>query len=741
MRSAVSEDVELRFEFDQSPWVTDSIRGLVFEAGLGALLTGLVVLLFLRDWPSALIVIASIPTALMAAAVCLWLTGHTLNLMTLGGLALAVGVLVDEATVAIEQIHAQMARGLSRGRAIVEASRLTSVPRLLAMLSIVAVFVPSFFMQGVARQLFVPLSMAVAFAMLASYVLSSTLVPVLAAWFVHVERHEGATWLDRLKARYHAALGRVLQRRVVLVSAYLLVAALAVVLIGPRLGTEIFPAGDAGQFQLRLRAPTGTRIERTELIALEALDEIKAEVGEEHVAITTSFVGVQPPSYPINTVYLWTSGPHEAVLLVALGPDAPVRGEPLQERLRARLAKALPDTSVSFEAGDIVTQVMSFGAATPVEIAVQGANLQVNREHAEKIRKELEALSYLRDVQFAQPLDYPTLNVTVDRERAGQFGLTMSNVARSLLMVTSSSRFVDPNYWRDPGSGNAFQIQVEIPQSLVASAADVASIPLMVNGMASPQVGDVARIETGVAAGMIERYNGQRVISLTANLHGIAIGQAIGDLRAAIARAGEPPRGVTVALRGQVPPFETTERGLQIGLAMAVVAIFLLLAGYFQSVRLAVVVLGTIPAVLAGVVTMLAVTGTTLNVQSFMGAIMAMGIAVANAILIVAFAEERRREGDTVLDAARTAGAERLRAVLMTASAMIAGMLPMALGLGEGGAQVAPLGRAVVGGLLVATAATLVMVPALYMLLQGRASRQSSSLNPMDPGSVLHDGH
>jgi multidrug efflux pump subunit AcrB len=462
-------------------------------------------------------------------------------------------------------------------------------------------------------------------------------------------------------------------------------------------------------------------------------------VGAEHVAITTSFVGVQPPNYPINTIYLWTSGPHEAVLLVALGPHAPLRGEALQERLRTRLAQALPGTTVSFEAGDIVTQVMSFGAATPVEIAVQGADLQVNREHAEKIRAELAALTYLRDVQFAQPLDYPTLNVTVDRERAGQFGLTMSNVARSLLMVTSSSRYVDPNYWRDPVSGNGFQIQVEIPQSLVASAEDLAAVPMMVDGMSSPQVGDVARIETGEAPGMIERYNGQRVISLTANLHGIAIGQAIGDLRAAIARAGDPPRGVTVSLRGQVQPFETTERGLQVGLAMAVVAIFLLLAGYFQSVRLAVVVLGTIPAVLAGVVTMLAVTGTTLNVQSFMGAIMAMGIAVANAILIVAFAEERRREGDTVAEAARTAGAERLRAVLMTASAMMAGMLPMALGLGEGGAQVAPLGRAVVGGLLMATVATLVMVPALYALLQGRASRQSASLNPMDPGSVLYE--
>jgi multidrug efflux pump subunit AcrB len=317
----------------------------------------------------------------------------------------------------------------------------------------------------------------------------------------------------------------------------------------------------------------------------------------------------------------------------------------------------------------------------------------------------------------------------------------MSSVARSMLMVTSSSRFVEPNYWRDPVSGNAFQIQVEIPQSLVASSADVAAMPLMVNGMSSPQVGDVATIEPGLAAGMVERYNGQRVISLTANLHDLTIGESIPDLRAAIARAGEPPRGVTVALRGQVPPFETTQRGLQTGLLMSVVAIFLLLAGYFQSIRLALVVLGTIPAVLSGVVVMLLATGTTLNVQSFMGAIMAIGIAVANAILIVAFAEDRRRAGDEVIDAARTAGSERLRAVLMTAAAMTAGMIPMALGVGEGGAQASPLGRAVVGGLVVATAATLIVVPALYALLQGRASRQSSSLNPMDRGSVLYEAH
>jgi multidrug efflux pump subunit AcrB len=603
----------------------------------------------------------------------------------------------------------------------------------------VAVFVPSFFMEGVARQLFVPLSMAVGFAMLASYLLSSTLVPVLAAWFMRPAEHGEAGWLVRVTRAYHLLLGRLLPLRWAALAAYLLVCGLIVGVLGPRLGAEIFPQGPVEQFQLRLRAPTGTRIERTEQLALAALEAIKAELGPERVAITTSFVGVQPPSYPINTIYLWTSGPHEAVLVVALRPGATMTGDALRERLRARLAEAVPGTALSFEAGDIVSQVMSFGAPTPIEIAVQGANLQVNREHAEKIRAALDQRTYLRDLQFAQPLDYPTLNLTVDRERAGQFGLTMSSVARSLLMVTSSSRFVDPNYWRDPVSGNAFQIQVEIPQSLVASAEDVAAMPLMVNGQASPQVGDVARIDTGVAAGLVERYNGQRVVSLTANLHGAALGQVVDDLRRAVTEAGDPPRGVTVALRGQVPPFERTRDGLEVGLIAAVVAILLLLAAYFQSVRLALVVLGTVPAVGAGVVLMLTLTGTTLNVQSFMGAIMALGIAVANAILVVAFAEERRRAGDDASEAARAAGAGRLRAVLMTAAAMLAGMVPMALGLGEGGAQAAPLGRAVIGGLAAATAATLLIVPILYAVAQRRASRGSTSLNPLDDGSALHD--
>ncbi|MEO8662858.1 MAG: efflux RND transporter permease subunit, partial [Bryobacteraceae bacterium] len=354
MRKVVPEDVSISLEFDQSRFVSSAIRGLVNEGLLGALLTGLMVLLFLRDWRSGLIVVVTIPFSLLAAVIGLWALGQTVNIMTLGGLALAVGVLVDEATVEIENIHTHMASGLSRARAIVEACSKTAGPRLLAMLCILSVFVPSFFMTGVGRQLFVPLALAVGLAMISSYVLSSTLVPVLSAWLMRTG--EGEEKRGLLRRAYEAYLKPVLRLRWLTVAVYLAGAALLLWLLLPQLGTEVFPTVDAGQFQLRLRAPTGTRIERTELVALKALDIIKREVGADNVAITTGFIGVQPASYPINTIYLWTSGPHEAVLLVALKPSATLRGEPLRERLRQKFGEEMPGVAMSFEAGDIVSQ-------------------------------------------------------------------------------------------------------------------------------------------------------------------------------------------------------------------------------------------------------------------------------------------------------------------------------------------------------------------------------------------------
>jgi multidrug efflux pump subunit AcrB len=516
---------------------------------------------------------------------------------------------------------------------------------------------------------------------------------------------------------YSNLLGTLLPLRWVIAPLYLLLAAGVIYLVLPGLGTELFPAADAGQFKLRLRARTGTRIERTEEYALQALQLMQREVP---VAISSAFIGVQPASYPINTIFLWTSGPHEAVFQVALKPEATLRGEALRERLRAVFAKELPQVQVSFEAGDIVSDVLSFGSPTPVEVAIQGPALPANRAHAEKVMAELRKLPALRDLQFAQPLDYPTVDVQIDRERAGQYGLTMANVARSLVAATSSSRFVDPNYWRDPNSGNAFQIQVEIPQHRMASVNDLADLPVMQNREARPTLGDVATIKPGKTYGLVERYNMQRVVSITANLHNIPLGEAEAQIRAAIRRAGEPARGVTVQVRGQVPALNSTLDGLRLGLAVAIAAILLLLTAYFQSLRLALVVLSTVPAVLAGVVLALRFTGTTLNLQSFMGAIMATGIAIANSILLVTFAELARRSGGTLAVAA----AARLRAVLMTAFAMMAGMTPMALGT----AQTAPLGRAVLGGLALATVATLTVVPLFYNILQPQNARDASLL-------------
>jgi len=355
------------------------------------------------------------------------------------------------------------------------------------------------------------------------------------------------------------------------------------------------------------------------------------------------------------------------------------------------------------------------------------------------VQAEFSKLPFLRDLQFAQALDYPTLDVHIDRDRAGQFGLTMADVTKSMVAATSSSRFVEPNYWRDPVSGNAFQIQVEIPQNREQSMETLGRLPIMAAGQSEPLLADVASMKFGTMPGMLERYNGQRVVSLTANLHELPLGKAAVQIQEALKRVGDPPRGVTVKMRGQIPPLESTLNGLRTGLLLATAVIFLLLAANFQSFRLALAILFTVPAVLCGVVLMLLITGTTLNMQSFMGAIMSIGIAVANSILLVSFAERSRQEGESAAQAAQTGAVSRLRAILMTASAMIAGMVPMALGLGESGPQTAPLGRAVIGGLVLATLATLTVLPSFYAILQRGAAVTSPSLNPSDPRSRYYE--
>ncbi|PAW73253.1 MAG: acriflavin resistance protein [Pedosphaera sp. Tous-C6FEB] len=759
-KKVLPDDIEVTYEFDQSPYVVRAIRDLVKEGALGAVLTGLMVLLFLRDWRSAFIVVINIPIALLAGTFALWVSGQNINLMTLGGLALAVGILVDEATVAIENIHVHLARGRSLGRAVLDATVETTGPRFLAMLCVLAVFIPAFFMQGAAKALFTPLALAVGFSMVASFVLSSTLVPVLSVWLLR--GHETEVKKEERSAAYTALLRPLLAARWLVVPIYVLAAIGAVWLLTPKLGTEIFPKVDAGQIQLRLRAPSGTQLEKTEAIALRTLDLIKREAGADNVQMSIGLVGVHAANYPVNLIHQWNAGPEEGVLQVQFKPGS-VRTEPLKEKLRATFKAELPDVLVSFEPSDIVERVMSFGAPTPIEIAVQGQNLAASKEFADKLRERLVKIPSLRDVQFAQVLDYPTLDVNINRERAGLLGVRMSDATKSLVASTASSRFTVPNYWADPASGIAFSVQVQVPQGRVNSVEEFKNTPVTTAGGKATLLRNIASVSEGTAPQTYERYNLVRVVSLTANIHGSDLGTVAKEINRVLAEVGAPPAKTSVAVRGQIPPMEEMFTGLRNGLLLAVVVIFLLLAANFQSLRLSLVVVSTVPAVLAGVALTLLLTGTTLNIQSFMGAIMAVGVAVANAILLVTFAE-RARVGQAsslssiqnspapaaagsaensqksgkmpdLLGAALTGATSRLRPILMTSFAMMAGMLPMALGLGDGGEQTAPLGRAVIGGLAAATLATLFVLPSVFAVLMTGKHTRSASLDPDDPAS------
>jgi multidrug efflux pump subunit AcrB len=744
-QSAVPDDVKVTYEFDQSPIVLRSIHDLLKEGAIGAALTGLMVLLFLRDWRSVFIVVVNIPLSLLAAVFAMWVSGQTVNLMTLGGLALAVGILVDEATVAVENIHTHLARGRSAAWAALDAIRETALPRLLAMLCVVAVFIPAFFMEGAARALFVPLAVAVAFSMFASYLFSSTLVPILTVWLLRGKKlAHGTEEMGWLKNLYTAILKPLVTLRWLLVPAYVAACVAVVWFIGGRLGTEIFPSAESGQFALRLRAPAGTKVESTEAIAKQVLEIIKREAGPDNVALTMGLVGVHAPNYPVNLIYLWNGGPEEGQLSVQLKPGAPVVIETLKERLRAAFAKELPEVRFSFEPSDLVSRVMSFGSPTPIEVAVSGPDLAVNREHATKIFERLRNLPSLRDVQIAQELDFPTVDVNIDRERAGLLGVRVSDMTRSLVAATTSSRFTVPNYWADTKTGVSYSLQVQIPQTLTQTLEDVKNVPVGAKDGGSVLLRNVASITPGSAVGQYERYNMARVVSVTANLHGAALGEVAQEVEKALAEIGASPPKTKTTLRGQVVPLKSLLGGLQNGLLLAIVAIFLMLAANFQSLRLALVVISSAPAVIAGVALALWLTGTTLNIQSFMGAIMAIGVAVANAILLITFAERSRLDGRTAREAALEGARSRLRPILMTSCAMIAGMVPMAMGLGDGGEQTAPLGRAVIGGLAAATLATLFILPSVFALLRDRASTRSRSLDPTDPLSghfVLPVGH
>jgi multidrug efflux pump subunit AcrB len=721
--------MKVSFELDRSPVVTRALAELPWEGCVGALLTGLMVILFLRDWRSALVVVVNIPIALMSGVLALWISGQTINLMTLGGLALAVGILVDTTTVCMENIHVHLARGQSIARAALDATAETTGPRLLAMLCILVMFTPALFMTGAAKAMFLPLALAVGFAMAASYFLSSTLVPVLMVWMSRAYKKglSGSGW-KLWQSRYSSALRKLERRHGYLIIAYLCITIAVIAGIGGLLGAEIFPRAESNELQLRLRAAPGTSIDGTETALLQALDIIKTAVGPQNVQLSLGFVGLHGSSYPINYLYLWSGGTEEGVLQIELAEGATRHIEDLKNELRQQFSAQIPNVSFSFEPADLISRVTSMGESTPIEVDVSGPNISSDRAFADKIKAKLEAIPALDDVQYAQSLDYPTVEVKVDRERAGIIGPSMAQVSRALGPATWSSRFEIPNYWADPNTGIAYQVQTQIPQRFMTSLEDVGNLPVMEAGMKSILLRNLGHISQGTEMSQYDRYNMQRTLTVRANIADGDLGSAARRTAKAISELGKPPARVSVTMRGQVAAMAEMLKGLQQGLIIAIAAIFLLLAANFQSLKLSIIVMSTAPAALAGVALALWLTHTTINLDSFMGAIMALGVAVANAILLVTFAERARMRGATAAEAAKEGARSRLRPILMTSLAMIAGMLPVAIGLGNADKQMVPLGRAVIGGLGAATLATLFVLPAVFARVQKNSSRSSVSL-------------
>jgi multidrug efflux pump subunit AcrB len=732
MRAQLPEGVELRFAFDQSPYVTSAIASLVEEGALGAILTALMVLVFLRNWRSATIVTITIPLSVLAAFIALRAAGQTVNIMTLGGLALSVGILVDEGTVTIENIHAHLARGQPAARAVLDAMREVMAPKLLATLCVVAVFIPAFFMTGIGASLFPPLALAVGFAMVASFLISNTLVPVLSVWMLggRPDAHAAPAWFERFKRWYGpVAVWSVAHARRV-TAVYVVIALLAVV---PAiwLGTELFPRVDAGQLRVRVRAPAGTSLERTTAIVQAVEGEIRSEVGDGFVETSVANIGAPAWNYPVNGLYQSNTGPQDAELLVALRSGARPSVFELEERLRTRFAASHPDVRFSFEAADIVSRVLNFGAPTPIQVAVSGRDLTQSRRYAESVAARLREIPSLRDVQLPLALDYPVTRVDVDRERAGQHGLSGQDVSRAVLAATASTVLTTPLFWVDPRNGTPYRVALRVPESSLRSNAELLNLPVG-RGDDPALLSDVASVYATTAPGAIDRINSQRAVTVTANLAGADLGGAGRAVSRALASLPAPPAGTTVTIRGQIEQMQETLNSLGGGLALAVIVVLLLLTASFQSVRAPLAVIAATPAVLGGVVLILLATRTTINVQSMMGAVMCIGVSVANAVLLVTFARERQIAGDSAAEAAAAAAISRLRPILMTSGAMIAGMLPMALAIGGGGAQSAPLGRAVIGGLFAATLATLFCIPAVYTLLAGTRGALPTSLAPED---------
>ena len=764
IQSTLPEDVKLSYEFDQSVYVINAVKSLVKEGIMGALLTGLMVLLFLGDKRGALIVILTIPISIISGVLFLKLAGQTINIMSLSGLALAIGILVDESTVTIENIHQHFAMGKPKALAIWDACKEIAFPKLLILFCILSVFAPAFTMNGIPGALFLPLALAIGFSMIISFLLSQTFVPVMANWLMktHEETNKyiresdndtsdqkeilaermdfnndgKITRFERFRNRFLRFITRILPYRKAVVIGYsILITGTAYILLNT-IGRDVLPKTNGSQFQLRMRAPEGTRIERTEEMSIALLDDLKKEVGPDHIAITSAYVGQHPSLFSVSPIYLFMAGPQEAVFQVSL-KDYPVNMDEFKDRMRKRIQSILPGVKLSFEPIDLTDKVLSQGSPTPVEIRVSGKNKKLNEEYADKIVQKLKGLNYMRDVQIAQSLKYPALDINIDRIKAAQVGVDMNDISRSLIAATSSSRYTEKNIWIDEVIGLSYNVQVQVPLNEMSSRSQVEEIPLLRN-TSRPVLGDVASITTDTTYGENDDLGAMPYVSVTANLYKKDLGDASTDVQKTIASLGTLPRGLFVEQIGLGKVLSETLSSLQTGLLVAIVVIFLMLSANFQSFKVPLVILAAIPSVVLGALTLLFLTGSTLNLQSYMGIIMSVGVSIANAVLLISNAETLRLHNGDALKSAKEAVALRLRPIIMTSLAMIAGMLPMAIGEGEGGDQVSPLGRAVIGGLIGSTFAVLIVLPLVFSWVQGKTTTQSVSLDPDDKKSRFY---
>ena len=742
VRAAMPPELKIQALSDQSVFVRAAISGVVREAVIAGALTGLLILLFLGSWRSTLIITISIPLSILASIACLSALGETINIMTLGGLALAVGILVDDATVTIENINYHLEQGKEVEAAILDGAHQIALPALVSTLSICIVFVPMFLLAGIAKFLFIPLAEAVVFAMLASYILSRTLVPTLAKFWLKKHdsaKHKQAGFLARFQARfeqgferfrdrYHALLTSALQGgprfAAIFLGAMIATAVLAFPLGPlPGLGQDFFPAVDGGQIKLHMRARTGTRIEETAAICDQVEATIREIIPARQIASIVDNLGL--PYSGINLAYSTSApvGPGDADIYVNLSEDHKPTVE-FVRLLRKRLAATYPSTQFSFLPADMIGQILNFGLPSPIDVQVVGFNTQANREFANGLLQKLRSIPGAVDLHIHQAGDYPQFNVDVDRTKAQLVGLTEQSIAGNMLVSLSGSFQTAPSFWVDPNSGTQYQVTSQTPQYRLESLNDLGNTPLSggLNG-SSQLLANLVNIHRSVAPAVVSHYNATTAIDIYGSVDGTDLGYVASQMNKIIAAAKKDlPKGSNVVVRGQVQTMQGSFNGLLIGLIGAIVLVYMLIVVNFQSLLDPFIIITALPAALAGIVWMLFLTHTTVSVPALTGAIMCMGVATANSVLVISFARERMNAGDTAFEAAVQAGFTRLRPVLMTAMAMIIGMIPMALGLGDGGEQNAPLGRAVIGGLIFATVATLFFVPTVFSIIHGRSS-------------------